>query len=247
MSPATRYVDLPAGHLGRSLLTGRTPWFAVQADPRFAYRLQVPTDLRDDEPPLALWVFVHGTGRETDLYLDAFAELARERRAVVMTPLFPVGTQGPDDFYNYHLLESGGVRYDEVLLAMVDEVGHRWPVDTAVFFLHGFSGGGQFAHRFALRHPDRLSAVSVGAPGAVVLPTAGADVPIQVVAGTLDDDPAAVASPVDGPPEGRLTKARRLADALGVHGWPVRLDVLDGVGHEGAEVIPAVTDFLLEH
>lgn len=246
MTAATRFADLPAGHLGRRLLSGRTPWLAAQGDPRFAYRLFVPEDVRDDEAPLALWVFVHGTGRHVDLYLDGFAELARSRRAVVMTPLFPAGTHGPDDFYNYQRLESGGVRYDEVLLGMVDEVGHRWNVDTSTFFLHGFSGGGQFANRFVLRHHGRLSAVSIGAPGATVLPTGPLPIPVQVLVGSLDDDPADIWSPAaSGPAQGRLTKARLLAEALRAHGTEVRFDVVEGVGHEGGDVLDVLTRFLL--
>lgn len=234
-----RYVDLPVGHPGRRLLTGHTPWFAAQADPRFSYSLYVPKDLRDDET-LALWVFVHGTGRRTVLYLDGFAELARAERAVVLTPLFPVGINGPDDVDSYKTLESGGVRYDEILLGMVDEVGHRWNVDTSTFFLHGFSGGGQFANRFALKHPERLSAVSIGAPGRTLLPPSAPAFPVQVVVGSLDDDAADVAA-ITGDPDarGRLTQARELAAAFGA-----RLDVVEGVGHQGGLVLDVVRDFL---
>jgi poly(3-hydroxybutyrate) depolymerase len=244
---ATRFVDLPAGHPGRRLLSGQTPWFATQADRRFPYSLYVPPDLRDDEPPLRLWVFVHGTGRRTQLYLDGFADLARQHRAVVLTPLFPVGIDGPDDVDNYKKIESGGVRYDELLLSMVDEVGHRWPVDTSRFFLHGFSGGGQFANRFVQLHPDRLTAVSIGAPGRIVLPTETAPVPVQVVVGSLDEDASDVRA-VTGDPDapGRVTQAGRLTDAYRELGSDVRLEVVDGVAHEGDRVVHVVTEFLRE-
>ncbi|KAH0390924.1 poly hydrolase, partial [Aureobasidium melanogenum] len=46
----------------------------------------------------------------------------------------------------------------------------RWPhIDTTKIFLMGFSGGGQFAQRFLYIYPDRLSAVSIGAPGKVTV------------------------------------------------------------------------------
>lgn len=267
---AVRFVDLPVGHPGRRLLSGYTPSFAAQADPRFSYSLFVPEDLRDDEPPLQLWVFVHGTGRRTAFYLDAFADLARAERAVVVTPLFPVGIDGPDDVDNYKTLDGAGVRFDEVLLSMLDEVAHRWNVDASRFFLHGFSGGGQFAHRFALLHPGRLTAVSIGAPGRVTLPTpdaawprgiadveqrfgiahdaaAFARVPVQVLVGSLDDDPAdlAVVAP-GGDGVGRLTLARALRTALRERGSSVRFDVVAGVGHDGAATTGVVADFLRE-
>ena len=37
------------------------------------------------------------------------------------------------------------------------------------FALFGYSGGGQFAHRFAYLHAQRLAALSIGAPGKVTL------------------------------------------------------------------------------
>jgi poly(3-hydroxybutyrate) depolymerase len=52
---------------------------------------------------------------------------------------------------------------------MVAEVGTRWPVATDRFYLHGFSGGGPFAHRFLYLHPDRLAGASVAAPGSIWL------------------------------------------------------------------------------
>jgi pimeloyl-ACP methyl ester carboxylesterase len=48
------------------------------------------------------------------------------------------------------------------------EVQQRWPgIATEKVFLMGFSGGGQYAHRFLYLYPERLHAVSVGAPGRV--------------------------------------------------------------------------------
>jgi hypothetical protein len=35
--------------------------------------------------------------------------------------------------------------------------------------MFGFSGGGHFAHRFAILHPAKLWAASIGAPGSVTL------------------------------------------------------------------------------
>lgn len=263
-----RFTDLPVGHPGRRLLTGVTPSFAAQADPRFSYSLFVPEDLADDEPPLQLWVFVHGTGRRTAVYLDRFADLAREHRAAVLVPLFPAGIDGPDDIHNYKRIASAGVRFDELLLAMVDEVAQRWDVTTSAFFLHGFSGGGQFANRFALLHPRRLAAVSIGAPGQITVPTtdepwwrgvadtgslfgtpfepaAVADVPVQVVVGSLDTDTADLAAVAPGGDAiGRRSQAETLVEAFRALGAAVRLDVVEGMGHDGTAAIPVVSEFL---
>lgn len=52
---------------------------------------------------------------------------------------------------------------------MVAEVAERYRLRSERFLLHGFSGGGHFAHRFLFIHPERLLGVSIGAPGIVTL------------------------------------------------------------------------------
>lgn len=48
-----------------------------------------------------------------------------------------------------HHFDGGDVKHDLLLLQMLEEVSICWPgIDTRKFFLAGFSGGGQFAHRF---------------------------------------------------------------------------------------------------
>ncbi|HEX2139483.1 MAG TPA: hypothetical protein VHG33_07220, partial [Woeseiaceae bacterium] len=59
--------------------------------------------------------------------------------------------------------------YDLVLHSMIDEVREELGRLEERFLLFGFSGGGQFAHRYFYLHPERLAAVSVGAPGTVTL------------------------------------------------------------------------------
>jgi poly(3-hydroxybutyrate) depolymerase len=49
----------------------------------------------------------------------------------------------------------------------VDEVASRYSIATERFYLHGFSGGAQFAHRFFYLHPDRLAGISIAAPGRI--------------------------------------------------------------------------------
>jgi poly(3-hydroxybutyrate) depolymerase len=144
---------------------GKTPVFASRYDQRFSYCLYVPEDPRPEKAPLI--VIQHGTERNFLLYRDHLASFADEHGAVVLAPLFPAGIIDPDDLHNFKFIEYRGIRYDEVLLAMVAEVAERYPVDADSFYLHGFSGGGQFAHRFFYLHPERLAGVSIGAPGRV--------------------------------------------------------------------------------
>jgi pimeloyl-ACP methyl ester carboxylesterase len=89
--------------------------------------------------------------------------------AIVLAPLFPCNLLGPSDLDNYKLIIGGDMRFDHLLLAMVDEVSGKYRLKDRGLLLHGFSGGGHFAHRFAFLHPERLLGVSVGAPGVVTL------------------------------------------------------------------------------
>lgn len=149
---------------------GATTVFASRADQRFAYCLYVPTDYkRSAERRYRLIVAVHGTERGFMYYRDAFADVAERTGCIVLAPLFPVGIGVPGDLEGYKFLDAAGVRYDLLLLEIVAEVAETYRVDVDRFLLYGFSGGGHFAHRFFMLHPDRLAAVSIGAPGIVTL------------------------------------------------------------------------------
>ncbi|WP_284744876.1 PHB depolymerase family esterase [Amycolatopsis sp. RTGN1] len=143
---------------------GRTPVFASKYDQRFSYCLYVPEELGPRAP---LVVVQHGTERNFLLYRDHLRSFADEHGALVLAPLFPAGIDDPADLHNFKFLEYRGIRFDRVLLAMVEEVAQRYPVDPERFYLHGFSGGGQFAHRFGYLHPERLAGLSIGAPGRI--------------------------------------------------------------------------------
>ena len=147
----------------------RTTVFASRHDPRFAYCLYVPPSLGQGGEPPALVVAMHGTGRSFITYRDAFAEFARWNNCIVLAPLFPVGVRGDGYRDGFKYMREADIRYDHELLAIVDEVGERYNLDFKRFALFGYSGGGHFAHRFMLLHPDRLWAACIGAPGSVTL------------------------------------------------------------------------------
>ncbi len=150
-------------------LKGRTPIFASRTDQRFSYCLHVPSGHAEGDRPLPLVVLVHGTARTGPQYRDGFSDWAEEHNALVLAPLFPGGIAAPGELHSYKFLMAGDLRYDRILLDIVAEVGSQFNVDTERFLLHGFSGGGQFTQRFFYLHPDRLRAVSIGAPGRVTL------------------------------------------------------------------------------
>lgn len=148
--------------------TGVFPFRACRADRRFSYTLYVPTSFRPDRAGSArLLVVVHGSERAPESARDLFTDLAEESGRIVLAPLFPMAVTDREETHNYLFLEYEGIRFDLVLLAMVAEVAQRYGVPAQELWLAGFSGGGQFVHRFAYLHASRLSAVSIGAPGIV--------------------------------------------------------------------------------
>lgn len=247
-------------HPGIDLMTGRTPLFACQADQRFSYCLYVPRDI-DTSRPHPLVVTVHGTERNATGYRDGFAALADAHQCIVLAPLFPAAIGDPDDVDNYKLIDYRGIRFDRLLLEMIAEAALRWPIAADTFYLHGFSGGGQFALRFLYLHPDRLAAVSIGAPGRVTLLDPGADwpqgtadlpgrfgtevrpdalstVPVQLLIGELDNQPHPLT------PLNRTESILLLRDNLLAHGLAPVVDVVPGVAHCGDPLVPAAAAFL---
>jgi pimeloyl-ACP methyl ester carboxylesterase len=149
---------------------GRTTFYACQLDQRFSYCLYVPGNYAENAAKVyGLAVTVHGTGRNAAGYRDSLADFADAHDCIVLAPLFPAGIIQPDELSNYKLLEFHGIRFDLVLLSMIDEVAAKYRVDTNRFLLYGFSGGGHFTHRFFYLHPERLLGISIGAPGVVTL------------------------------------------------------------------------------
>jgi poly(3-hydroxybutyrate) depolymerase len=146
---------------------GATPIFASRYDQRLSYCLYVPDSLPAAAAPLV--VIQHGTERNAASARNHLSAFAEEHGAVVLAPLFPAGIIDPEDLHNYKFIEYRGIRFDLALLSIVAEVAARYPVAADRFYLHGFSGGGQFAHRFLYLHPDRLAGLSIGAPGRITL------------------------------------------------------------------------------
>lgn len=253
-----------------SFLTGSTVFFTCSLDVRFSYCLYVPRAYRARGDRLPLVVSVHGASRTAEIYRDAFVDFAEEYQCVVLAPLIPMTPSDLHSIHNYKELHYAGTRYDQVVLAMVEEVADLWNLNAERFFLFGFSAGGQFAHRFAYMHPDRLAAVSAGAPGRITRPdptmrwpdglagaaklfgtapdlAALAGVPLQLVVGAEDTQISPTAGPVrDGTVQvrNRIENVRLLRDELVGAGVAAELSIVPGAGHDALRVMPSVHDFL---
>jgi poly(3-hydroxybutyrate) depolymerase len=154
---------------------GCTTVYAARRDPRFSYCLYVPPRLRSASVRPELIVVVHGSPRAFMDLRDRFQDLGLANNAMILSPLFPVGVNGDGNPDGYKYLSEPMLRYDDILLDIVAEVGVRWAVPFDRFALFGFSGGAQFVNRFLLLRPERLWAASLGAPGSVTLLDNGRD------------------------------------------------------------------------
>ena len=148
---------------------GPTSIYSAKHDPRFPYCLYVPPNLGKTGEKPELIVAMHGTGRGFTGYRDAFSAFARWNNCIILAPLFPIGVMGDGYRDGFKYMREGNLRYDHVLLAIVDEVCERYRLAFERFGLFGYSGGGHFAHRFLMLQPHRLWSVSIGAPGSVTL------------------------------------------------------------------------------
>ncbi|KAF9256521.1 alpha/beta-hydrolase [Marasmius fiardii PR-910] len=172
-SPSTLLDSLkhhPANHPHVKILTGKTPSFASTMDQRFSFSCYVPQCHSFNGPTLPLLVIIHGTRRQTGRYIDKLKDFCETHSVVLLCPLFPAGIIDYVDVHNYKNILYKDIRFDTILLSMIDQASQIWRINTDQFFLHGFSGGGQFAHRFMYLHPERIAGVSIGAPGRITPP-----------------------------------------------------------------------------
>ena len=166
--------EVPRRFLQSAFLLGHIPQKVLASKPYISYAAYIPptkytkVSVEESGNQLPLLVYVHGTGRNLSPLRDELSRFADSVPCAVVAPLFPAGLEHPNDLDSYKHLRSPSVRFDEALLEILEEVGYRWPgICTDKIFLMGFSGGGQFAHRFLYLYPERLRAVSIGAPGSV--------------------------------------------------------------------------------
>lgn len=255
--------QLPPGHPGQDFLTGRTPLFALGADPRVSYCLYVPPAHTDQAPASRLLVTIHDSHRDAWDARESVIEFARQSNQVVLAPLFPAALTSPNDLDSYKLLDND-FRADLLLLAMIEEAATRWNLQTDTFDLYGFSGGGQFAHRFFYLHPERLASVTIGAPGRATLIdptrpwwqgtgdiaklfsknldlTALRKVRTHLLIGELDD-----VAPLPGTPS-RLHSITALHTNWREHGIDASLSIVPETAHDARAVTAAALDVLGAH
>lgn len=107
-------------------------------------------------------VSVHGISRNAAEHALRLARVAAFDGLSVLCPLFEKARFG-----RYQQLHPGadGGRADEGLLRLLDRLATEGRIPDRPILLTGFSGGAQFAHRFAASWPDRVARLAPVAAG----------------------------------------------------------------------------------
>ncbi|NBB70556.1 MAG: hypothetical protein GVY33_09595 [Alphaproteobacteria bacterium] len=109
-------------------------------------------------------VAVHGILRAAEDQARAFAERAARRGRPVVAPLFD------ETAFPGYQRAVGRDRADLALLGLLDALAHEGVCEPGRIELFGYSGGGQFAHRFAWLYPHRVDRLTVAAAGWYTFP-----------------------------------------------------------------------------
>ncbi len=169
MNPLVKPIFQPAP-LAIGERPGKVTFHKIKSKTRCEFFIYVPLSVRPNAPIL---VAVHGITRNAADQAFRFRTLAEENGVVVIAPLF-------EQKYFKQYQQLNGPQYqnsDRALLKIVKAVGKKISCKTDKLHLFGFSGGGQFAHRFAMAHPERVASVLMGAPGWYTFPEADKSYP----------------------------------------------------------------------
>lgn len=147
-----------------TLEVGKVIRLSLSGQPRQIYYLYVPHRI---ERSARLFVTVHGISRNAREHAERFAPLAERQGVVIVAPRF-----SRRRFANYQRLapDAKGNRPDATLDRTLSEVQELVGLPQSPLYLFGYSGGGQFVHRYAMAHPGRVARAVIGAAGWYTFP-----------------------------------------------------------------------------
>lgn len=145
---------------------GRVEQRVLQFDASLQYVVYVPSRGGAGAPIL---VTVHGISRNAWEQVSMFAPYAERAGVVLVAPLYE-----HERFPHYQRLSANerGENPVAVMEAIVAEVARTTGASGERLRLFGFSGGGQFVHRYAMAHPQRVAGYVVGSAGWYTFPDA---------------------------------------------------------------------------
>lgn len=118
-------------------------------------------------PETKLFITIHGIKRKAKEHATKLLPYAKRHGVVLIAPLFP---RGRFSDYQQLGLSNKGIRADLALNRIIDEVGFITGVDSKKLYFFGYSGGGQFVHRYAMTHPQNVARMVIAAAGWYTFP-----------------------------------------------------------------------------
>jgi pimeloyl-ACP methyl ester carboxylesterase len=143
----------------------------MDTKPHLIYHLYISNRFDPAVPPL---VAVHGIQRRGELQAHRFAPYVEGIGGLLVAPSFDRAR-----FPDYQRLgrHGKGERSDLALRRILEDVGGRTGGSYRKTVLFGYSGGGQFVHRYAMAYPRGVAAMAIAAPGWFTYPDPGIPFP----------------------------------------------------------------------
>lgn len=166
-------------HQPRHLLDASQSGFRTLSGPvPREYFYHFPAGLHAGSPII---VSVHGISMNAAEHMVRLRGIAEQAGAAVIAPVF-----NRKVYPRYQQLADSrsGVRADLALIDMLADVRRQTGIATPRIHITGFSGGAQFAHRFALYHADQVASCVSCAAGWYSFPMADAPYPLGMGEGT---------------------------------------------------------------
>ena len=208
--------------------------------------IQIPVPARDDTASLLLYLppgYADGQLWPALLYLHGGSQRGRDLSKLRSygPPRLLANGWMPPFFVIAPQLTEGEIWSDATsLIALLDELGRRYPIDPDRVYVTGMSMGGRGAWYLAYRHPERFAAI---APVAAFHPISHwavsgrlRSVPVRAYHGNQDD-----LAP--------LADATALHESMQAVGGESELVVLEGRNHFISDVFedPELYRWLLQH
>jgi len=112
-------------------------------------------------------VCVHGISRKYKQQIRLLKNYASRGDTILVAPYF---SNKNHHAFQRHAIGTDGLRSNQVLDNIMADVASRYDIDTNKFGLCGFSAGAQFAHRYALRNPEKITELTTCAAGWYTMP-----------------------------------------------------------------------------
>lgn len=148
-----------------ALPKGTVIWRSLRPNSGHQYFLYLPKS--SDTAGAPVLVSMHGISRNAREHVARLSTLADRYGTVIVAPWFS------EHWYGYYQRLGRGrrkLRADLALDRILDDVARLAGARTDRIYLFGYSGGGQFAHRYAMAHPGRVMAAVIAAAGWYTFP-----------------------------------------------------------------------------